>query len=135
MIIAPRGPRKVLCVVVETTSQNGIGFSSCFPAMSPAMCAMSAKRNAPHLSAIARKRAQSIEREYAENPARIIFGFSRIAIASTSSISMSSVSLFTKYGMIVYSFPEKLSGCPCERCPPWSSENPNTLSPGCNSAI
>ena len=37
MIRAQRGPRRVLCVVVVTISQYGIGFSIAFPAIRPAI--------------------------------------------------------------------------------------------------
>ena len=56
----PRGPRRVLWVVVVTTWANGIGLKSPFstlPATSPAKCAMSTIRTAPTLSAISRIRA------------------------------------------------------------------------------
>ena len=71
----PRGPRSVLCVVVVTKSATPTG------------CGIDAGRDqarvvrhvrpsdsAPTSSAIARKRAQSITREYAEAPATISFG-------------------------------------------------------------
>ena len=51
-IIPPRGPRKVLCVVVVTKSAKGTGFG-CKPlATSPAMCAMSTIKYASTESAI-----------------------------------------------------------------------------------
>mmetsp|Transcript_3532 Transcript_3532/g.8242 ORF Transcript_3532/g.8242 Transcript_3532/m.8242 type:complete len:264 (-) Transcript_3532:250-1041(-) len=55
-IMAPRGPRSDLCVVVVTTSAvlNGPGTTSA--ATRPEMCAMSASSHAPTLSAMARMR-------------------------------------------------------------------------------
>ena len=47
MIIAPRGPRSVLCVVVVMTSANPTGDGCAPPAIRPAMCAMSATSTAP----------------------------------------------------------------------------------------
>ena len=50
MIIAPRGPRSVLCVVVVITSAWPTGDGCAPPAIRPAMCAMSATRIAPDLA-------------------------------------------------------------------------------------
>ena len=50
----PRGPRSVLCVVVETTWAWGSGSFSRSAAMRPAVWAMSTQRIAPTSSAIAR---------------------------------------------------------------------------------
>ena len=85
MIIAPRGPRSVLCVVVVTMSATGIGDWWTPPAMSPAICAMSAISNAPVSLAIAPKRSKSISRGYAVAPQTIIFGRYFFASSSTSS--------------------------------------------------
>eukprot|EP00958_Prasinococcus_capsulatus_P007092 scaffold659_cov329-Prasinococcus_capsulatus_cf.AAC.1 len=52
-----RGPRRDLWVVVVTTSQYSKGCFCSPAATSPLMCAMSIKRYAPTLSAMARKRA------------------------------------------------------------------------------
>jgi len=52
MIIAPRGPRKVLCVVVVTTSTCGKGDGCAPPATRPATWLMSAMEIAPTDSAI-----------------------------------------------------------------------------------
>ena len=49
-IIAPRGPRNDLWVVVVTTSANSNGLGITFAATRPLMCAMSAKRTAFCLS-------------------------------------------------------------------------------------
>ena len=49
-IIAPRGPRNDLWVVVVTTSANSNGLGITFAATRPLMCAMSAKRIAFCLS-------------------------------------------------------------------------------------
>ena len=51
-ITAPRGPRRVLCVVVVTTCACGKGEGCAPPATSPAKCAMSTIRKAPTSSAI-----------------------------------------------------------------------------------
>ncbi len=93
--IAPRGPRSVLCVVVETTSAwpNGLGCAP--PAISPAMCAMSASRIAPTSRAISAKAGKSMVRGMAVPPAMIILGRSRSAISRTSSMSTRPVSLRT----------------------------------------
>jgi hypothetical protein len=61
-------------VVVVTTSQNGIGFCNCLAATRPAIWAISPIKSAPTSSAIARKAAQSSDREYAENHAMMSFG-------------------------------------------------------------
>ena len=58
-MIAPRGPRSVLCVVVVTTWAWGTGLGYSPATTSPATWAMSAMRYAPTLSAMARKRAKS----------------------------------------------------------------------------
>ena len=50
--IAPRGPRSVLCVVVETTSAWPTGDGCAPPAIRPAMCATSAASTAPTSRAI-----------------------------------------------------------------------------------
>mmetsp|Transcript_1936 Transcript_1936/g.4493 ORF Transcript_1936/g.4493 Transcript_1936/m.4493 type:complete len:264 (+) Transcript_1936:103-894(+) len=56
-IMAPRGPRRDLWVVVVTTSANSKGSGTTLAATRPEMCAMSARRMAPHASAILRIRA------------------------------------------------------------------------------
>ena len=43
-IIAPRGPLRVLCVVIVTTSAYGIGDGYEPPAINPATCAISATK-------------------------------------------------------------------------------------------
>ena len=65
MMMPPRGPRSVLCVVLVTTSPSGTGFGCTPAATSPAMCAMSAMSIAPTSSAISRKAAKSMMRGYA----------------------------------------------------------------------
>ena len=47
--MAPRGPRSVLCVVVVITGAYPTGDGCAPPAISPAMCAMSATSSAPDL--------------------------------------------------------------------------------------
>lgn len=100
IIIAPRGHLSVLCVVVVTTSQYGTGFSRTHPAISHAICAISAISIAPTSSAIWRNLFQSSEREYAENPAMMSFGLCSFANCSTISMSINSVDLSTPYGII-----------------------------------
>ena len=59
-IMPPRGPRKVLCVVVVTISAYGTGFG-CKPAATrPAICAISTINLAPTSSAISLNFAKSI---------------------------------------------------------------------------
>lgn len=91
--MAQRGHLNVLCVVVVTISQYGIGFSITFPAIRPAIWAISAISIDQVSSAISLNRFQSRDREYAENQARISFGLCSFARRSTSSISIRSVSL------------------------------------------
>ena len=55
-IIAPRGPRSDLCVVVVMTSAYSKGEGTTPAATRPEMCAMSARRYAPTLSQILRMR-------------------------------------------------------------------------------
>src|ERR1041385_1887291 len=43
----PRGPRSVLCVVVETTSATATGDGCAPPATRPPICALSAHRISP----------------------------------------------------------------------------------------
>ena len=59
---APRGPRRLLWVVVVTTSAYGTGLGWTPPATSPAMWAMSAMKRAPTSAAISEKRCQSMMR-------------------------------------------------------------------------
>ena len=61
-ITPPRGPRKVLCVVVVTTCACGNGEGCAPPATSPAKWAMSTISNAPTLSAISRNFLKSMMR-------------------------------------------------------------------------
>ena len=58
----PRGPRRVLWVVVVTMSEWGTGLGCSPAATSPAMWAMSVTTYAPTSSATARMRAKSITR-------------------------------------------------------------------------
>ena len=62
-IMPPRGPRRVLCVVVETKSACGTGLGWTPAATSPAMCAMSTKSIAPTDCAIFAMRGKSMMRE------------------------------------------------------------------------
>ncbi len=84
-MIAPRGPRSVLCVVQVTTSAYGTGLGCTPAATRPPMCAMSTIRYAPTSSAIARKRAKSITRGYALAPAMMSFGCTSFAVRSSAS--------------------------------------------------
>ena len=80
--IAPaRGPRRVLWVVMVTTSATGTGDGCAPPATSPAMCAASTMSSAPQASAISRNAAKSMMRGYAVAPAMIIFGRCAMATA------------------------------------------------------
>src|ERR1035437_3765960 len=88
MIIAHLGHLSVLCVVVVTISQYGIGFSNAHPAISHAICDISAINTAHTLSEISLNLFQSRFLEYALNHAMIIFGLFSIASLSTSCISM-----------------------------------------------
>ena len=81
----PRGPRRVLWVVVVTTWACGTGFGCWPPATRPAKWAMSTISQAPTESAIARKRAKSIWRGIAEPPAMISLGLCSLASSSTAS--------------------------------------------------
>ena len=58
----PRGPRSVLCVVVETKSEYGTGDGWTPAATSPAMCAMSVITSAPVSCATAAIGAKSMTR-------------------------------------------------------------------------
>ncbi len=72
--IPPLGPRRVLCVVVETMSAYGTGLL-CIPATtSPAMCAMSLTWKAPASFAIWPKISKSISLGYAVAPEMMSFG-------------------------------------------------------------
>ena len=51
-IMAPLGPRKDVWVVVVTTSAYSKGEGMTPPTTKPEICAMSASKYAPHLSAI-----------------------------------------------------------------------------------
>ena len=62
-ISPPRGPLKVLWVVVVTTWQYGIGLLWSPEAIIPEGWEMSAKRNAPTSSAISRNLAKSMSLE------------------------------------------------------------------------
>ena len=84
-MIPPRGPRRLLCVVVVTKCACGTGLGCCPPATNPLMCAMSANNSAPTLSAISRIRAKSSVRGYADAPTVIIFGFSASACFANAS--------------------------------------------------
>jgi hypothetical protein len=101
MIIPPRGQRSVLCVVVVTISQYGIGLTITPAATRPAIWAISAISIAPTSSAIARNADQSRSLLYAENHAIMSFGLCSIASLRTSTISIRSVTLSSPYGTIL----------------------------------
>ena len=82
-IIPPRGPRRVLCVVVVTMSATFTGEGCAPPATSPAKWAMSTIKTAPTSFAMAAKAAKSMIRGYALPPATITFGFSACARSRT----------------------------------------------------
>ncbi len=96
-IMAPRGPRSVLCVVVVITGAWGTGDGWTPPTMSPAMCATSATRTAPTSAAISAKPAKSITRGIAVPPHQSSLGLSRRARSRTSSRSTVPVSWRTPY--------------------------------------
>src|SRR5258708_392866 len=62
MIMAPRGPRRVLCVVVLITPAWPTGLGCAPLATRPAMCARSATSTAPASAAISAKAGKSIPR-------------------------------------------------------------------------
>ena len=84
-IIPPRGPRKTLCVVNETTSAYGTGDGIALPATKPMKWAASTHIIAPTSSQIARTFSKSINDGYAVAPEQIIFGFVAIALSRSSS--------------------------------------------------
>ena len=55
--MAPRGPRRDLCVVVVTMSEVSKGEGICLAATRPLMCAMSESMYAPCLSQTERMRS------------------------------------------------------------------------------
>src|SRR6516164_1529836 len=81
----PRGPRSVLCVVVETMSACGTGLECTPAATRPAICAMSTKNTASTDLAIFAMRSKSMTRGYALAPATIILGLCWCASCSISS--------------------------------------------------
>src|SRR4029450_11636818 len=83
--IAPRGPRRVLWVVVEITSACPTGEGWAPPAIRPATWAMSATRIASASRAICAKASNSMVRGIAVPPQKISFGRSRSARAPPSS--------------------------------------------------
>ena len=84
-IIPPRGPRKTLCVVNETTSAYGTGEGIAFPATKPMKCAASTHMIAPTSSQIARTFSKSTRLGYAVAPEQIIFGLFAMASSRNSS--------------------------------------------------
>ena len=83
--IAPRGPRKVLCVVVVITSANGTGEGWTPAAINPAMCAASAAKTAPTSFATEANASKSMRRGTAVPPAQMSFGRSWRAMSRISS--------------------------------------------------
>ena len=84
-ISPPRGPRRVLWVVVVTISAWGNGDGWTPAATRPAMWAMSTNRSAPTPWAIAAIRSKSHVRGYALAPATTTFGRTSAACASRAS--------------------------------------------------
>ena len=82
-ISPPRGPRRVLCVVVVTMCACGTGDGWMPAATRPAKCAMSTTKIAPTSSATLRSAAKSITRAYALPPPTRMRGRSRRAISRT----------------------------------------------------
>ena len=117
-IMAPRGPRNVLCVVVVITGACPTGDGCAPPATSPAMCAMSATRIAPTSFAISANAGKSIVRGIAVPPQKITFGRSASASARTSSRSTTPVSLRTSYWTARNHLPVAETLHPCVRWPP-----------------
>ena len=78
-IMPPRGPRKTLCVVNETTSAYGTGDGIALPATKPMKCAASTHIIAPTSSQICLTFSKSISDGYAVAPEQIIFGLCSIA--------------------------------------------------------
>ncbi len=132
--IAPRGPRRVLCVVVETTSACGIGEGCTPAAIRPAMCATSAASTAPTSWAISANAAKSMVRGTAVPPQKISFGRSASARSRTSSMSIRPVSLRTPYCTPRNHLPVAETPQPWVRWPPIGSDMPSTVSPGCRNA-
>ena len=83
-IIPPRGPRRTLCVVNETTSAYGTGDGIALPATKPMKCAASTHIMAPTSSQIFLTVAKSIKLGYAVAPTQIIFGLLAIAESRSS---------------------------------------------------
>ena len=134
MIIAPRGPRRVLCVVVVITSACPTGDGCAPPAIRPAMCAMSATRIAPISRAISANAGKSMVRGIAVPPQKMTLGRSARARSRTSSRSTRPVSARTPYCTARNHLPVTETGQPCVRWPPIGSAMPITVSPGCRNA-
>ena len=134
MIMAPRGPRRVLCVVVVITSAWPTGLGCAPPAISPAMCAMSATSSAPTSAAISANAGKSIVRGIAVPPQKITLGRSASARSRTSSRSSRPVSARTPYCTERNHLPVTDTDQPWVRCPPMGSAIPITVSPGCRNA-
>ena len=115
MIIAPRGPRSVLCVVVVITPACPAGDGWAPPAISPAMCAMSATSTAPTSFAISAKAGKSIVRGIAVPPQKMSWGRSRRARSRTSSRSTRPVSARTLYCTLWNHLPVTETGQPWVR--------------------
>ena len=81
----PRGPRRVLCVVVVTNSACGTGLGCSPTATIPAMWAMSAITTAPQASAARRTAPKSMVLGYALAPTTTTFGLFSPASRAISS--------------------------------------------------
>ena len=134
MIMAPRGPRSVLCVVVVITGAWPTGLGCAPPAISPAICAMSATRIASTSAAISANAGNSIVRGIAVPPQKMTFGRSRLARSRTSSKSTRPVSARTPYCTAWNHLPVADTGQPWVRWPPIGSAIPITVSPGSRNA-
>ena len=130
MIIAPRGPRSVLCVVVVITGAKPTGDGCAPPAIRPAMCAMSATRTASTSAAISANAGKSTVRGSAVPPQKMILGRSRSARSRTSSKSIRPVSRRTPYCTALNHLPPTATPAPCVRWPPIGSASPRIVSPG-----
>jgi hypothetical protein len=124
--------RAALVVVITGVYPTGEGCAP--PAISPAMCAMSATRIAPISPAISANAGKSMVRGIAVPPQKMILGRSVRARSRTWSRSRRPVSARTPYCTARNHLPVTETGQPWVRCPPIGSAIPMTVSPGCRNA-
>ncbi len=113
--MAPRGPRRVLCVVVEMISAWPTGEGCAPPATNPAIWAMSATRTAPTSRAISANAGKSMVRGIAVPPQKMTLGRSFSARSRTSSMWTRPVSRRTSYCTGRNHFPVTDTLQPCVR--------------------